>query len=373
MISMSKRKIGILTWHYYSNVGSNLQTIAMQKIFSTDETETEIINFRPKYREHWYRNLIRSACAAITDCFPRFLPEMLRFRSFSFQKHWLKQSDLLLTTEELTDSARKYDAVICGSDQIWAPNVFRKEYLLSFVPDGVGRYAYAASIGLNEIPDELYDNYRVLLNRFDLIGVRETQGVHLLSELAPECSDRISDVLDPTFLVPVCFWDELSLPPKKTAPFLFCYFLGSQKWHREYAAKWAKSRGLITVIYSDDHFDRQYADRHICFMGPREFLGYIREAAHIMTDSFHGTAFSIIYQKQFHIFYRFLEDDPICQNSRIDNIIDKFGIEAAVVRENGLDYGPVDYKTVNENVSREIRRSKAFADTILVRIGEKNA
>lgn len=365
----SKKKIGLLTWHHYGNVGSNLQAIAMQNIFTTQSTETEFINYRPKYREPWYRNLIRLICSSIADFYPHLLPEILRFRAYSFQKHYMKQSKLIKKVEELANEAYRYDAVICGSDQIWAPNVFKKEYLLSFVPDEIKKFSYAASIGLNIIPDNLIDNYIKYLKRFQLIGIREVQGAKLISALIPECSEKIVDVLDPTFLVPVKFWDDISILPKYNDNYLFCYFLGDNEWQREYASKWAHEHGLKVIIYSNYNTDSQYADYHISFMGPREFVGYIRNAFHVMTDSFHGTTFSIIYKKQFNIFYRFADNDPICQNSRINNLIDKFGIGNSVVFQNMQNDCDIDYKIVNNKIEHEILKSKEFANEILKQIG----
>lgn len=366
----NKHLIGILTWHYYSNVGSNLQAIAMQNVFTTDRTETEFINYRPKFNEPWYKNLVRCVCSKITDCFPRLLPEMFRFRAYAFQKRYMRQSKLLLRSEELPPAARKYDAVLCGSDQIWAPNVFRKEYMLNFVPDEIDKYSYAASIGLNTIPDELTAQYQTYLNRFRMIGVRETQGVQLISELLPDYSGKLLDVLDPTFLVPLRFWDEIAVSPKTDTSYLFCYFLGNQTWQRQYAADWAKAHDLTAIIYSNDPADRQYADRHVRYMGPREFIGYLKNAAHVMTDSFHGTVFSLIYQKQFHVFYRFDENDPLCQNSRIDNLIGKIGIGPVVIRRDEPNHARVDYDVVDDKLQREIRKSMDFVQEIIAQIGE---
>ena len=371
-----KKKIGILTWHHYSNVGSNLQAIAMQNIFTTTLTETEFINYRPNYSESWYRNLIRFICSSIADSYPYLLPEMFRFRAYSFQKHYMKQSKLIKKSNELANEVLRYDAVICGSDQIWAPNVFKKEYLLSFVPDVIKKYSYAASIGLNVIPVNLIDNYVTYLKRFLLIGVREAQGAKLITELIPECAGRIVDVLDPTFLVPVSYWDDISILPKNRENYLFCYFLGNNVWQREYASKWAKDHGLKIIIYSSYHTDDQFADSHIYYMGPREFIGYIRNASHVMTDSFHGTTFSIIYKKQFNIFYRFEESDSLCQNSRINNLIDKFDIGNTVVSKNiknDSNDSNIDYTIANKKIEHEILRSKKFANKILRQIGGYDA
>lgn len=363
------KRIGILTWHHYSNVGSNLQAVAMQKIFSTPKTEVEFINYRPNYAEPWYRNVIRFVCSTIADYYPHVLPEMLRFRAYSFQKHYMNQSELIVDPDKLTNAAKRYDAIVCGSDQIWAPNVFKKEYLLSFVPDEIDKYAYGASIGLNSIPNNLKDLYILYLKRFALIGVREVQGEKIIRDLIPEIADRICDVLDPTFLVPITFWDEISKKIISDEGYLFCYFLGKQKWQRNYVAGWAKERGLKVIVYSEYDSDNSIADLHIKYMGPREFIGLIQHAAHVMTDSFHGMIFSLIYNKQFNVFYRFDEDDAICQNSRVDNLLNKFGIQQIVVKENQSNTFTLDYEVVNAKVEEEVSKSKEFVSLILKQIG----
>jgi len=366
---MKIKKIGILTWHHYSNVGSNLQAIAMQNIFSTPKIEAQFINYRPHYFEPWYRNLIRLVCGTISDSFPHALPEMLRFRAYSFQRKYMNQSELIIAPEKLTDVVKRYDAIICGSDQIWAPNVYKKEYLLSFVPDEIDKYAYGASIGLNSIPSDLIDNYRMYLKRFALIGVREAQGAKIIRGIIPECSDRIYDVLEPTFLVPVSYWNGIAKKTISDENYLLCYFLGDNEWQREYVSGWAKEHGLKLIVYSAYDSDIRIADLHIKYTGPCEFIGLVQHASHIMTDSFHGMVFSIIYNKQFNVFYRFNEDDPICQNSRVDNLIDKFGIQQVVVKEKEKNNHTVNYDKVNPRVEKEVSRSKEFVSRILKQAG----
>lgn len=367
---MWKKDVGILTWHYYSNVGSNLQAYAIQETLKNLGYTCEFINYRPLQRnEKKIKKRFRSVCSRITDRFPLLLPAIFRFRAYSFQKEYLNQSEVFYDTKKLYDQSLQYTCVICGSDQIWAPNVFSPEYMLSFVPDRIPKIAYAASIGLNKIPKQMVDNYRKYLSRFCAIGVREYMGANMVREILGKTSITVEDVLDPTFLLPASKWEALACSVNVKKKYLFCYFLGDpkvNKWQREVAKEFSKKNNKSVVIYSNFKADKEYADKYIKYLGPKEFLGYIKNADFVFTDSFHGVALSIILKKQVYIFYRFLKSDLLNQNSRIDNIIDKLSLQDRIINKNkSMGNSFIDYTKVDSLLDNEVLRSITFLNNAL--------
>lgn len=136
-------------------------------------------------------------------------------------------------------------------------------------------------------------------------------------------------VLDPTLLLSIDEWKQLYSKEKApcSEPYIFCYFLGIKEWHRKKVYDYAKKNNYKLVILSNDLSSRKYADVFYEQMGPKKFLKSIESASVVFTDSYHGTLFSLLYEKIFYVFNRFDDDDKICQNSRIDNISELFSIE----------------------------------------------
>jgi polysaccharide pyruvyl transferase WcaK-like protein len=118
------------------------------------------------------------------------------FRTLQFKQKYFKQTKVYFDNDELKELNSKFDIFVCGSDQIWAPSVFDKAYFLEFV-NSKYKFSYAASLGLNMIPNELKKEYHDLLLDFDSVSVREKKGQDLLKELGVNSTV----VLDPTFLL----------------------------------------------------------------------------------------------------------------------------------------------------------------------------
>ena len=245
---------------------------------------------------------------------------------------YLKQSLISYDDKTVKKCNSKYRLFICGSDQIWAPNVFDPIYFLSFVDYEKPKIAYAPSIGLDRIPKELEVDYCNLLRRFDCLSVREEKGAELIKNI---CGLNAKVVLDPTLLLEDKEWLKLSVDPKIEGDYIFAYFLGDNKTHRD-SVKWLADRLNCKIVsISQYDLDREMTDYVVKYAGPREFLGYIKNAKIIVTDSFHGTVFSIIFRKNFYVFERFSNTDKICQNSRIYNILNKTNLIDRIIKFDG--------------------------------------
>ena len=203
---------------------------------------------------------------------------------------------------------------------------------MDFVPDSKLKISYAASIGLNQIPEALKPDYKRLLNRIDYISVRESKGVELVKEVSGRDATL---VLDPTLLLNVTEWKKIAINPIDSTPYLFCYFLKNDHRYTEAIKRLAEKKGLKVKGISTRHEDKEWMevlDEHQ--NGPREFVGWIKNSNLVITDSYHGTIFSLLFNRPFITIERFEDQDIINQNSRINQLKDYFGINDNIVKCN---------------------------------------
>ncbi len=322
---MENKKIGVITWHYYHNFGSALQAYALQYSLCSYKNKCSIINYRDK-RIEVYVSVKVKIQILLTNL---NILKKYRYPFTSFHAKFLNQTPIEHNTENLHKIVSKFDAVLCGSDQIWAPNVFNPVYMLDFVPDDIPKISYAASIGLNEIPDDLVGTYQRLLSRFQAISVREKQGAQLLDQ---RCGIKSEVVLDPTLLVNVVHWKELEKKVNRKDKFIFCYFLNKNHRYKEAVQAYAKRHGIEVIGCSANTEDASWMTILGNDIGPCEFLWLIHHAEAVFTDSYHGTIFSLLYHKPFVTFERFESSDKICQNSRIYQLDDYFCLSQRIIR-----------------------------------------
>ena len=337
----TKKKIGILTWHYYPNFGSALQSFALQTILGGLGHNVSIINYRnPKYSI-----LSRKAVFVYTVSYYiyRLLGCMFgRYKNlpFFFRKRYLKETKMVIDEVGVRQLSEQYDAIVFGSDQIWAPNVYNPIYQGKYSPN-CKKVAYAASIGLPEIQQDLVEKYKENLSSFSHIGVREEEGQKVLNN---QCGINSEVVLDPTLLLSVDRYKAMERKVSNTKePFAFCYFLNANNQYRQSVEAYAKKHGLRIVGCSARKEDEEWMtiikDISAC-----EFLWLIHHSNCVFTDSYHGTIFSLLYHKNLRTYMRFSEDDPIAQNSRIRQLDHYFNIAPLIqnpkqdVSEIGFDF-----------------------------------
>ena len=324
------KKVGILTWHYYSNFGSALQAFALQHIIKFLGYSATFVNYHnPKFGKvviwkDWLRVIIGNTIGRMPfNAFKRlqYAPDC-----FSFKYHHIGK--LVTNESDLKDVAKEYDILVCGSDQIWAPNVFNPVYFAAFANEGVRKVSYAASIGLNNIPKNLIPIYRQLLSDFYAIGIREREGKDLLKA---KCNIDSTVVLDPTLMIEVSTYRKMQRKVKGIQkPYLFCYFLNKVHQYKENVQKYALEHNLQIIGVSDKVEDGEWMTR-LTGLGADHFLWLVNNAETVMTDSYHGSIFSLLFHKNLWIFKRFEEDNPNCQNSRIRQLRDNFKLEHRII------------------------------------------
>lgn len=297
-----------------------------------------------------------------------------RLRAFKkFQEQYFDHlSPVFHGYRALCEGATRYSAVITGSDQLWSPaGLPTNFYNLMFVPDTILKISIASSFGVKEIPWYQKKRTAYFLNRMDFVSMRESRGAEIVKELTGK---TVPTILDPVFLLSEKEWLK-EIPNRKTynQPYIFAYFLGTTSSYREAVTIFAKKRGLkvITLRHMDQYVpgDENFGDFAPYDIGPADFLNYIRNADYIFTDSFHGTAFSIINQKQFVVFDRYKSSSKHSKNSRIDTLCSNLGLESRrFATGNTLEdmiSSPIDYNKVNNKVREQKLITDQYISTVL--------
>lgn len=342
-------KVGIFTWHYYQNFGSALQSFALQSVLKNLGKDVEVINYRnPIFGSvNIFKENICYILAPILQC----VSKRFKLSNLSFRKKYINETRLVRTGEEIREISKRFDVIVYGSDQIWAPNLLNTVYLGEYVDSTVRKIAYAASIGLNNIPDNLLSTYKHLLGSFYKIGIREQEGKELLKA---KCDLDSTVVIDPTLMLDVQIY--LNIQRKVNGikqPYLFCYFLNTEHHYKGRVQQYANKHNLQIIGVSDKISDNEWMTR-LTGLGADQFLWLINHAETVMTDSYHGSIFSLLFHKNLWIFQRFDEENPICQNSRIRQLNTYFNLSPRIIHGESIleDSLPIDYEDFESKLSQ---------------------
>ena len=272
---------------------------------------------------------------------------------------------------ELEEAANDYEAVLVGSDQMWSPSGLATNfYNLMFVPQNVRKISYASSFGVSKIPVYQKKRTRQYLNRIEYLSVRENSAAEIVKEL----TGRFAKVaVDPTMLLSKEEWDEFSGDAKVVKDkYIFAYFLGTNKKHRDEVKKLKEATGLkiVTLRHLDEFVadDEDFGDLAPYRIGPKEFINLIKNAEYVCTDSFHGSVFSSLFQKQFMTFSRYDENALVSKNYRIISLLQNLGLEQRhFVGGNIVDQitKTIDYTSVEHRRKHMIDSSKQFLNEAL--------
>lgn len=344
------KKVAIVSCYFQKNYGSMLQAYATQKILDMLNVENETICIegfakdinKAKYKFYlkkiFDRDTFKEKAKTVKLALKRKMDKefahnvAIRNECFkNFSSTVFRLSEKYNSINDITKVCKeKYSAVLVGSDQLWLPsNIYANYYTLNFVPDDVNKISYSTSFGAASLPDWQKDFTRKFLNRIDNLSVRELSGANLIKDLTGRDAQV---VCDPTMLFSAENWMDI----QKEEPFvkdkyIFCYFLGNNQKHREFAKKIKELTGykIVALQHLDEYVkeDVGFADIAPYNVGPGEFLNLIRNAEFVCTDSFHGSVFSTLYRKKFFTFMRFKNTSTMSTNSRITSLLKILGLE----------------------------------------------
>ncbi len=332
------KKIGILTYHTGYNYGASLQAYALQKTILKMGYACEIINFETERflasREMFSRKPTRlKEIIKILTRLPYWQQLHKRQAMFDdYTNNCLKISHLYRTEQEVIDHAEEYDCIVCGSDQIW--NLSQDDapaanplYFLNF-PKKQRRISYAASFGkyVKEAPQH-EDIFLPWLKQFDAISVRETSGVEYLRSRGIDCKL----CLDPTTLLDKKEYDEICAPRQIAEKYVLLFGWNTNADLVRTGKRIAQELRLPLInIVAPPRAMFKGVKRKLD-VGPREFLSMIKHAEFVVTNSFHGTAFSTTYEKPF---VSLVTDKP---DLRMQSLLRQFGLEDHLITSDKID------------------------------------
>lgn len=380
-------KIGLCVCYDTKNFGSQLQVLATQKAVEELGYDYEIIRYKKKmtpvfvlkslprlFNPYFVNGKLRKikkkkAIGKHADIASQVATRNKRFDVFA-DKYFEKLSKPYVGYDALKENSKNYDAFLTGSDQLWLPgNLGSHFYTQEFVPDEINKAAYATSFGVGSIPWYQKKRTSSYLNRFNYLSSRELKGSKIIKELTGR--DSIT-VADPTLLFSGKEWLEY-IPNEKVVEgkYIFCYFLGDNPKHREISDELKSKTGLeiVTIPFLDNFVERDitFGDKQMYDVDAADFVNLIRNAEYILTDSFHGTVFSILNHKQFVTFNRFMDGSKDSRNSRIDSLCSLLGLAERRYKEDIATTvnKEINYDEVERRVGKLRENSKEYLSRAL--------
>lgn len=351
--------INVITRHAPPNYGSLLQAIATQRVIMNLGHECRIINYIPKcetgvrmaitqleQKTKWRRNPIKKAIYLMV-AEPKTL--LMDRKFLAMRKKYLLMGPYCATTGELKKlyAEKKDEVFLTGSDQVWGPistGHYDPTYFLDFVPKSSRKLAFAASFGKAIFDEQTLKEYAVLLKKYDSLAVRENVSVELLKKM----DISAKQVLDPTLLMDADAWSEYVKPMKKPEKYVLVYQIHANSDLDHYAVKFAEKAELPLLRVSPLLHQARRSGKFVYCPDISGFLDLVKNAAYMVTDSFHGTAFAINFNTQF------VEVLPNTgTSSRNQSILEFTGLTNRIVRDlNDFSYidQEIDFKEANEKI-----------------------
>lgn len=373
-----RKKVGIVTMHKVKNYGSALQAYALQKAVEKSGGDSFIIDYQyPNgfHRQHlknkslFKKNLLRGILGKLKmKLFYRSQAQHALFASF-----WNKefnQTQTYRSLEELRANAPRADILMTGSDQVWNPGTMFGDpaFLCGFGEENIRRVSFGASFAGADIPEHLKENYKRHLSRYAAISVREHSSADMVTDLTGR---EVTVVCDPTLLLTQNDYRSLASQSALSVkqPYLLAYILdyaytpypAIKKLIREISKE--RKLNVVYLLCGNANGIRP-GSTVISAAGPNEFLRLFQEASFVVTSSFHGTMFSMIYEKSF---YAVVPPDRK-GDCRIASLLNQAGLEDRAVaanehwaknsRNESIDYGHCRAKidTIRTNGLKYIKK-----------------
>ena len=352
-------KIGIITFHCAHNYGAVLQCYALQEFLKSLHHEVYVIDYRPDYfnrinlpfsiKRNVRKNLLKFTYGV---CKELFLLNISQKRSSRFEKFISHRLHLISESSLYTDTT--FDAYVYGSDQIWNTTMmngkFDSVYTASFpMARNAKNIGYAVSMGHASLSYELCGRLKELVRNFSGLSVRELSLQAFLSQVT---GSTYPVVLDPTLLVGRNLFNDIATNPIAKKPYVLIYQCVCVK-ETEYIAKQIANELHAEVVSLFAGVSKQ--DK-MSYASPEEFVGYFKYASCVVTTSFHGTVFSILFNRPF---YTVKIGNQI--DARSTDLLSDLGLQERMVeRIDRPHFKELDYEKVNENLERLRQYSRGF-------------
>lgn len=368
-------KAGIITFSKAYNYGSALQMYALQKkVEELLNCECEVIDFYPLKQKEMYTQYIKmdSVKSIVVNMAGFIYGKNLLSRRKKFEDFYKKYIHFTdkqyLSVDEMNDIDERYDLCISGGDQVWNVNLIDSSdaYFYPMVKNAV-KMSYSPSLGGGKFDfkdNEIKERIKSYIEDYDLISVREYKGRDAVAELVKD--KNVISVLDPTFLLSQKEWNVVASNYKRNGEYIFFYSINYNSSVIKMVKKISKNLKLpVVILYtarktSKTFFSGFELEEH---NAPEDFLALIRNAKLVLTNSFHGTAFSIIYRKSFYVL-RGKEGTKFNSDDRMTTILNKLQIENREITPETIETMQfsydMEYLEVEKKLEKEVIIAKEF-------------
>ena len=337
-------KVGILTFTYGDNYGQRLQNLAMQEFLKVYFDEVYTIKQVPPVTS--FKQTIKT----LFDSERKTKRE--RHKNFEqFDREYIEYYPIRISEKNAACFPEKeFDYFVVGSDQVWSPYSpdVNSTMFLTFTERNK-RIAISPSLSCEEIPETKIEQFTLYFDGIQNISTREYHGSEIVSRAIGR---EVPTLLDPTLMHDTKFWDKYSKEPSIPLPtqYCLCYCLGAKNDLDDIKCVCKKLGLKLIDLMSDKKF--------VTF-GPSEFLYMIKNANLVITDSYHGTIFSYIFNVPFLNFMR--RGSSVNMNSRFDTLYKKLGIEPRILGEvPAEEIMQIDFQDINKNIKNEQKIMKQF-------------
>lgn len=359
---MYKIRAGILTLSAAENYGAILQAYSLCEYINENFAECEIIDFIPNFIRGRYPVFTLNNTSAIAHfksiltVLPRAGVEILKkVRFFYFKKNYCHFSKVRYY-DTFPDDV--YDKYIVGSDQVFNLDLTKmdREFFLPHVSSITKKATYAASIGkdsLNQSETEIFSKY---LPKFISVSIREKSGCELIKSKLNLENISISVNIDSVFLHDLSFWMKFIKAGKVKTPYALIYAFSNV----DQAYSVLRDNGItVPIIEINNSLRTRKGTKNARAVGPIEFLNLIYYANYVVTDSFHGTAFSIIFHKNFcTIPFKGTE-------SRMIDLLDTVGLNNRLYSEK-FEFNNIEYSDVDKKIETSQTEAKQYLQNFLL-------
>ena len=343
-------KIGIITFHWATNYGAVLQAYALQTFLGKLGHDVFVIDYMPpRYRKSIINKQLIRRPYLVKENLTEFFKE---YRFVRFRKSRLNLTKSYKSQNELQLNPPECDVYICGSDQVWNPSFTKggegkvtTSYFLDFGNNKTIRIAYAVSFGCTSYAEEIKKIVCPLLAKFNAISVRETSGCAIVQDIGFPTVDLMPD---PTLLLSELDYNDISNETLGyNKPFTFFYII-----HDKQLVPKKMEQYFTHIVHENVVSTKQLTNSMFSI---EAWLTHIKQAKYIVTNSFHGVVFSIIYKKQFIAIP--VEGPTSGMNDRLFTLLDQLGLKHRIVDRydddslNNILSGTIDWNHVHEKIN----------------------
>lgn len=369
------KKIGIITIHNSPNYGASLQAFALYEYIRQQGAKVEIIDlYRPNAHADYiqskkylpYRLQKKSGANQLKIMVKKLLytivygkkkaftmgyydDALMKFKVFNSA---IKMSKPYKSVDAIYADPPVYDVYITGSDQLWNPTqrFCLEPFFLTFAPNDAVKISYASSIGISSLTNREKNDFKRWLPSYNAISVREKQAQKMLNEIL--IGKNVFQVSDPTFLLDRDFWKKMAIVPANREPYILLFPLMHDVYLLKFAIRMAHESGKkLVVVDPKKNVEGSYV--LIKDAGPCEWLGLIANADLVLTDSFHGTVFSILLSS--HNFYSYIAPTNK-RGARITDLLDTFELSDHLLSSSLEE----SYQQLSSNIPSKEIISKIF-------------